>query len=228
MKIKDLTAEERPREKMRAKGPEALSNGELLAVLLRTGNPGESAVQLSQRLLFESGNSLGELFRKISCKSLGIKGIGECKAAQIQAALELGRRFMDENSKQGNPPVCSPRSAYDHLLPIMKALDHEECWLLLLNSSLRLIERLRLTSGGGDSTTIDPRQIMRYAIDRRARVMVLAHNHPSGNPRPSEADIQLTRQLKDASSSFDISLADHIIVCDSSYYSFAEERVFKL
>lgn len=228
MKIKDLYADERPREKMRSLGPEAMSNGELMAILLRSGNPGESALSLAQRLIAESGNSLAELYRMCRRRSLGIKGIGPCKMAQIQAALELGRRFMDEKSGQLSLPVNGPRAAFEKLLPKMKGLDHEECWILLLASSMRIIDRVRLSSGGGVSTIIDLKQIMRTAVDRKASAIVLAHNHPSGNPRPSEADIERTRQIKEAAKAFDLCLTDHIIVCDSSYFSFAEDRVFFL
>mgnify|MGYP003324802585 CR=1 FL=1 len=188
MKIKDLCAEDRPREKMLSNGPAALSNAELLAIVLHNGTVGQSVLELSQNLLHKGGDTLAGLFSMGTEQMLAVNGIGPAKAADVQAALELGRRFISEQSNCVRVPVTGPRMIYDQMYPLLKCLDHEECWVLFLNKANYVVARRKMTSGGADSTVIDVRQIARMALDLRARSIVLVHNHPSGNTTESSFD----------------------------------------
>ncbi|MCQ2174386.1 MAG: DNA repair protein RadC [Bacteroidales bacterium] len=226
MKLKEIDAESRPREKLISRGPEALSNGELLAILLHSGIPGTSVVELSEKLLSLGGGTLKGLFSLGTERMCGLPGVGRAKAAQVQAALELGRRFLYEQSNVRARPIVGPRMVYDRVIPFLKGLDHEQCWILLLNKSNYLVEQRRLTTGGSDSTVIDIKRVVRLALDRNASAIVLVHNHPSGNPRPSRADIDYTDKLHSAASSMDIALLDHVVVCDSVFYSFADDKLY--
>ena len=214
---------ERPREKMIAKGPGALSNGELLAVILRSGSREENAADLARRLLSQCGGMLTGLFSMPAEKMAGIKGMGPCKIASVQAALELGRRFYEEGSSLDHRPVTTAGMIYDILRPSFKGLLHEECWAVYLNNSNYVLEKRRITTGSSDQTTIDVRGIVRAALDKGASSVILAHNHPSGNPRPSRADIEFTERLHDAVEAFNIKLLDHVVVCDDCYYSFSDD-----
>lgn len=226
MKIKDLSAEERPREKLLSKGPSALADSELLAILLRNGLPGRSVTELSSRLMAMGGGTLAGLFSMGIDRMCSMPGIGPCKAAEVQAALELGRRFLAEESNVVRTPIVGPRMIYDRMIPLLKSLDHEECWVVLLNNSNYIIDKRKLSVGGGDSTSIDVRRIVRLALDRNATGLVLVHNHPSGNPRPSGADSKYTAKLHEAAGSLGIALLDHVIVSDGAFYSFADDRVY--
>lgn len=226
MKMKDLCATERPREKLVSLGCGALSNGELLAILLRSGIPGTSVKDLSEQLLVMGGGRLTGLFSLSLERMQSLPGIGLCKAAELQAAIELGRRFFAEQSDMVRTPVVGPRMIYDRMLPLLKGLDHEECWVLLLNNSNYVIAKRRLSYGGSDSTSIDVRHIVRMALDRNASALILVHNHPSGNPMPSQADMKYTGLLHEAAGSLNIALLDHVIVCDSAFYSFADDRMY--
>lgn len=222
MKIKELHASERPRERMLSQGAEALGNGELLAIILRNGNRDESAIDLSMRLLSMCNGRLGELFNTSSAKIMSVHGIGPCKAASVLAAFELGKRFLREESSVLKKPILNGRMVYDHMLPYLKGLEHEECWIMLLNDSNYVTGLKKLTTGGGNSTVMDPSQAVRYALERGATGMILIHNHPTGNPNPSKADINQTDRLRKAAGACGISLHDHIIVCDDSFFSFDE------
>lgn len=225
MKIKDLCESERPREKLLAGGAGGLSNGELLAVLLRSGNRDSSAIDLAQQLLNAADGSLGNLFNMDSGRMCALPGIGEGKAATVLAALELGRRFMHEEAAARKTPIVTARRVFELMLPRMKGLRHEECWVLLLNDSCYLLKSLKLSSGGGRSTVIDARQVLRTALDHCASGIILVHNHPSGNPRPSEADKKQTAMLHKAAKACGLQLMDHVVVSDDCFFSFAEERV---
>ena len=224
MRIKDLDAAERPREKLIARGPAALSDGELLAVLLRGGTPSRSSLELARDMLSEADGRLSVLFNMSAQKLQKMPGIGPCKAAEIQATFELGRRFLQEEAGPGTVPIVSPRMVYNRMIPVLKGLDHEECWVIFLNARNCEISRTRVSSGGGLSTTIDVPQIIRTALERGASGIFLVHNHPTGSPMPSRADIAETERLRNGMRTVGLSLLDHVIVSDSSFFSFAEER----
>ena len=198
MKIKELCPSERPREKLIERGAAALSNAELLAVLLRSGLPGESVIELANKLLREADGRLGRLFDLSAPALMRVRGSGPDKASTVLAAFELGKRFLSEGAPVVKKPIVSARMVYELMGPVLKGLDHEECWLLLLNDSNYLSGKLRLTSGGDNATVIDIRQVLRVALERKARSLILVHNHPSANAGPSEADIANTRSLQQA------------------------------
>lgn len=225
MKILDLCEKERPREKLLSKGPGALGDGELLAILIRSGKQGENAVDIAQRLLSQYGGRLSQLASLSAERLASVDGIGLGKACSIAAAFELGRRFMLEDSGLEKVPVVTASQVYSIMIPSMKGLEHEECWVLLLNNAGYVLSRKRVTVGGDDSTVIDVKQIARMAISEGASGVILVHNHPTGNPNPSSADVRETESLKKACGICSIRLLDHVVVCDDSYYSFAEERM---
>lgn len=225
MKILDLRECERPREKLLVQGASALGNAELLAVLLGSGTPGQSVIDISNALLAKSGWRLDRLFALSVADLESVEGIGPAKASIVQAAFELGRRFLVEKADAPRVFVVSGRSVYDLILPRLKGLDHEECWAVLLDSLDRCTGTVRLTSGGFDSTVLDIRQIVRMAVGAGAAGIVLVHNHPSGDPRPSGADCRMTEKLKLGLESVCIKLVDHVVVSDHSFFSFAENRV---
>lgn len=228
MKMKDLCKEERPREKMLALGSKAMSNGELIAILLRTGNKGESALDLAQRLLSENNGKLTRLTDIPVSKLCSFKGMGQNKAASLVAAFELGRRFMTECTIDSNAVITGSRTAYEMLLPHFKGLDHEECWIVFLDSANRVISRDMMSSGGSNSTVIDNKMIIKMALEKHASGLILAHNHPFGSSRPGKADIRQTQALKEVAGAFDISLLDHIVISQDGYYSFADEESYFL
>ena len=226
MKIKDLSADERPREKMLARGAQGLSDGELLAVLLRSGTRDGSALDLARQLLDLSGGRLGALFNLPREKMLSLPGVGPGKAASVLAAFELGRRFLLEESSVLKIPLVTARKVWEVMIPRLKGLQHEECWVLLLNDHNYLIDKVLVTSGGGRNTVIDVRQIVRMALDRYASSVILVHNHPSGNPTPSRADITQTDQLRRAVRSVGLELLDHVVVSDDCFFSFSDDRMY--
>lgn len=219
--IKDLAEDDRPREKMERKGASSLSDAELIAILIRVGNASETAVDVAQRLLGQVNNSLNELARLSLHQLTRIKGIGRTKAITIQAALELGRRRNAEGPIN-RERIFSSRSVIDLLQPALADLPHEEFWVLLLNKSNRIIERIRVSQGGVGGTVVDPKLVLKHAVERLASALIVVHNHPSGNPQPSDKDIALTEKLKNAAQFFDITLLDHVIITDGECYSFAD------
>jgi DNA repair protein RadC len=220
--IKNLAEDDRPREKLITKGKQALSDAELIAILIASGSRNETAVQLSQRILGSQSNNLNEL-AKLSINDLKkFKGIGEAKAITIIAALELGRRRKEVDvQKQG--VVKTSKDAYVHIAPKLGDLPHEEFWILLLNRSNKIIRTELVGRGGVSGTVADVRLILKSAVEHLASSIVLSHNHPSGNLQPSKEDINLTQKVKQAAALFDIQVIDHIIVGDANYYSFADE-----
>lgn len=224
MRMMDMSEAERPREKMMTKGAQALADGELLAILLRNGRRGESALDLARRLLTLTDGKLTGLFECDAEYLSSIEGVGIPKAASLLAAFELGRRFMLEQSSSGEP-VSNSGMIYDLMLPRMKGLGHEECWELLLDRKSRIIKTIRVTTGGSRGTVIDIPALIRNAMAHSASGIILVHNHPGGDPRPSAADIRETGALRDAAASCSILLLDHIIVADEHYYSFNEEKL---
>ncbi|MBQ7195638.1 MAG: DNA repair protein RadC [Bacteroidales bacterium] len=228
MKISEMNEAQRPRERMLAEGVKVLNDAELLAVLLRTGTGGgESALDLSHRLLGLSDGSLLKL-STLPVKDLCvIPGVKENKALTVLAAFELGRRFCEEEARTMKDPITSPLQAYRILIPQMKGLDHEVCKIIYLDRGQYFIAMETLTTGGTGSTTFDVPYIVRKALERNAGYVIIAHNHPNGNPRPSKADIAMTKSIRDALSVMGVGLVDHIIVSDDRFYSFADDRIGK-
>jgi DNA repair protein RadC len=225
MKMKELSLDERPREKMLEKGADALSNAELLAILLRTGTGGMNVVETARELLAGCGNRINEVAGMSTERLCQVKGIGPGKAVSIAAAFELGRRCAAEAAREQHTSISSPKDAVRLLLPHLRDLDHEECWVLFLNRANYLINKERITIGSGDATLIDIRTIIRRAIEKKATGIILSHNHPSGNAMPGKADIEETARLKKALGTCDISLIDHIVIASKSYYSFSDEEL---
>lgn len=207
---------------MLARGAGALSDGELLAVLLRGGIPDMNAVEIARELLKLADGRLSTLSDMPLEKISGVRGIGPCKAASLIASFELGRRFYREESLAVRKPVTSGEMVFTLMLPDLKGLGHEECWVLFLNNHNYVISRERMTSGGQDSTVIDVRQIVRKAIEKSASGIILVHNHPTGSPQPSAADIKNTAALRKAAASCSIALIDHVVICDDCYFSFSD------
>jgi len=222
--IKYWAEGDRPREKLLQKGKMSLSDAELIAILIGSGSREESAVQLSKRILAASENKLNEL-GKLSVQQLTkFKGIGEAKAITIVAAMELGRRRRGEEAVQ-RKQITSAEAVFEVMQPIIGDLGHEEFWILYLNNSNKILQKLQLSKGGMTGTLVDVRLAFKNALEVGATSVILAHNHPSGTLKPSEADKQLTRKLKLAGESLDIKVLDHLIVTQKSYFSFANEGI---
>lgn len=221
--IKEWSADDRPREKMLAKGRQSLTDSELLAIILGSGSKGESAVDLSKRILRDHNNNLHEL-GKITIKDLvkKYKGIGEAKAINIIAALELGRRRQD-SSPLNRTRITSSKDAFDVLYPLVSDLPHEEFYILLCNRANKVIHIQSIGRGGVSSVLVDVRIIIKFALEHLASSILLCHNHPSGDLKPSREDIRITQKLKEAASLFDITVSDHLIIGDMAYFSFADE-----
>ena len=227
MKIKELCPEERPREKMRLRGAKALSNAELLAILLGSGTGGKSAVDVAQELMASADGRLTLLGSMPIERLISHKGVGETRALTIAAALELGRRAFEEMAVIDKRSVTSPELVYQLMLPVLKNLDHEECWVLYLNRANYIIGKEMITSGSLECTLIDTNRILRKAIEKQCSHVILVHNHPSGSARPGQADIHQTETLRRALSAIGLSLMDHVVIAEDSFYSFSEERVGK-
>ncbi len=219
--IRDWAKDDRPRERLMAQGPRALSDAELLAILIRSGTTKESALDVAKRLMARAGNDLQRLGTMGVAEFTGTRGIGEAKAIAIVAALELGRRRRERDTHE-RPSVASSAVAYELIRPKLADLPHEEFWLLLLDRGNRLLEMASVSRGGLHGTVADPKVIFKTALDKRASCLVLCHNHPSGQLRPSEEDIRLTRKLVDGARLLDIQVQDHLIVTAAGYYSFAD------
>lgn len=227
MRLKELYQDEMPREKMLSKGAEALSNSELLAILLRTGRNGCNVVDISRELLRSGDGSIGALAQMSIERLCKIDGIGPTKAVTICAALELGRRVALENANPGGSPISSPHRAFQVIHPMVANLDHEECWIIFLSKANRLISTEMISKGGMESTVIDNKAIIRKALEKKASALIIVHNHPSGSSLPSQADIIQTKALNKALKTCDLTLLDHIIIGKGEYYSFADEEVIK-
>lgn len=225
MKLKELNIEERPRERLIAKGSSALGNAELLAILLRTGSGNKNVLEMSHELLAAAG-SLTELSAMSIDKMQAIGGIGKNKAATVTAAFELGRRFAAEGSRSPCRAITNASQIFSIMFPVLKGIDHEECWILYLNRANHILYKEKVSTGGLSSTTIDTNSILRKAIEKKADGIILVHNHPSGNPQPGKADVVETERLKKAAETFSISMLDHVIISDSGYYSFADQMIY--
>ena len=224
MRIKDLCPDERPREKLRLRGAKALSNAELLAILLGSGTGGKSVLEVAQELMKTAGGRLNLLGAMPLERLITQKGVGEVRAITLAAALELGRRTFEESAIADKRSLTSPEMVYRLMLPTLKNLDHEECWALFLNKANFLISKEMITSGSLESTLVDTARILKRAIEKQSCHVILVHNHPSGSPLPGPADIHQTECVKRALSSVGISLMDHVVVAEDSFFSFSEER----
>ena len=222
--IKNWSQDDQPREKLRDKGRAALSAAELVAILTGSGSRNESAVALCKRILASVDNNLSEL-GKLSIKQLmDFKGIGEAKAITITAALELGRRRRGEEALE-KKKITSSASVFELMQPIIGELPHEEFWIIYLNNSNKVLHKDQLSKGGITGTLVDVRLALKNALEVGSTGIILAHNHPSGTLKPSEADKQLTYKLKTAGESLDIKVLDHLIITEKAYFSFADENI---
>lgn len=221
LSIPEWSKEDRPRERMLARGAKAMSDVELVAILIRSGTPSESALDLARVILNKAGNDLHKLAALGTTELMRINGVGEAKAMSIIAALELGLRRREATVIE-RPLISGSQSAYEILRPLVADLPHEEFWLLLLDRGNRLLESSRVSQGGLHGTVADPKFIFRKALDGRASSVILCHNHPSGQLRPSSEDISLTSKLVEGGRFLDIVVQDHLIVAATGYYSFAD------
>ncbi len=221
--IKEWSENDRPREKLIAKGKNALTDAELIAILIGSGNRNESAVALSKRILASVTHNIDAL-SKLSVKQLmSFNGIGEAKAIAIVAGLELGRRRREDILIE--PKITSSKDAFTIFYPMLGDLDHEEFWVLFLNNAKKVIQKKQISLGGKTSTIVDPRIVFRAALECGATAIILGHNHPGGTIDPSVADKNLTQKLKQAGFSLDINVLDHLIITEKNYFSFADESI---
>ena len=223
LSIKQWAEEDRPREKLLLKGKSSLSNAELLAIQIGSGTRENTALDLAKMILDKYDNNLGSIARLGVAELTSFKGIGEARAINIVGALELGRRRKTENLNQDK--ITSSASAYELMKSELTDLNHEEFWLLLLNRANVVIKKQPVSQGGVSGTVADPKIIFNHALNHLASSVILAHNHPSGNIKPSEADKRLTKQLFEAGKLLDIAVLDHIIFGGSKYFSFADENL---
>ena len=223
LSIKDWAEEDRPREKILLKGISTLSDAELLAIIIGSGNNEESAVELSQRILFSADNNLN-ILGKFSIKQLisEFKGIGEAKAISIIAAMELGKRRKYAEIINREQIRCS-RDIFECFHPMLCDLQHEECWILTLNRSNKIIDKIKISQGGVSQTVVDIKLVIKEALNRLASGIILCHNHPSGNKRPGKDDDSMTKRIVECCRMFEIYVFDHLIITDNDYYSYADE-----
>ena len=222
--IKSWAEEDRPREKLLDKGRHVLTEAELIAILIGSGSKDETAVELSKRILSSVGNNLNEL-GKLTVQELKMfKGIGDAKAISIIAALELGRRRKETETVKREKIVTS-KDVFEFMKPSMMDLPHEEFWLLLLNRANSIIKKELISRGGISGTVVDTKIIFKTAVVNYASSIIICHNHPSGNLKPSDADLKITKNIKEAGRIMEIPLLDHLIISENSFYSFADEGV---
>lgn len=224
LSIKNWAKDDRPREKLLSKGLYSLSNAELIAILIGSGNKKETAVELSKKILNDLKNDLNELGKLKVNDLLKYNGIGEAKAISVIAALELGRRrkkFEIINKKK----ISNSKDSFNYFSPILSDITHEEFWIILLNHSQKIIDKYKISQGGIAIASVDARIIMKLALEKTASKIILCHNQPSGNIKPSKADIILTQNIYEAGKIMNIEILDHIIIAEDKYYSFADEGV---
>ncbi len=222
--IKQWNEDDRPREKLQKKGKVALSDAELIAILIGSGNREESAVELSKRILSTIDNSLNQLGKLSVTDLTKFKGIGEAKAISIITALELGRRRRLEEALE-KPKISSSKSVFDVMQPIIGELQHEEFWIIFLNNANKIQLKTQMSKGGITGTLVDTRLIFKQALELAATGLILCHNHPSGTLKPSKSDINLTNKIKKGGEVLDIKVLDHLIITEKEYYSFADEGI---
>ncbi len=220
-KILDLSEDDRPREKLMLKGVKALSDSELIAILIGSGNREQNAVELAQDMLGSCGHRL-DVFARLSVPDLmRFKGIGEAKAISIVSALELGKRR--KGSKVEEIKITSSKDVYEVLRPYLLDLNHEEFWVLALSRANKVMKTMQISKGGVSGTSVDSKVIFKLALEQRASAIILVHNHPSGQLKPSEADRRITKKLVEAGKLLEIPVLDHVIFCNEAYYSFADK-----
>ena len=222
--ITNWSENDKPREKLMLKGKQALSDAELIAILIGSGSRNESAVQLSQRILSSVDNNLNALGKLSIQQLITFKGIGEAKAISVLAAMELGRRRRAEEALELQK-ITSSKSIFELMQPIIGELSHEEFWIIYLNNSNKVLSKSQLSKGGITGTLVDVRLVFKTVLEMGAVSIILCHNHPSGALKPSDADKQITRKLKLAGESLDIKILDHLIVTENNYFSFADEGI---
>ncbi|RFZ82070.1 JAB domain-containing protein [Mucilaginibacter terrenus] len=220
--IKSWAEEDRPREKLSGQGRRALTDAELIAILIGSGSRDETAVELSKRILHHYDNDLNKLGKASIAELCKFKGVGEAKAISIIAALEIGRRRGETEIKVTDQVTCS-RDGYNIMRRHLMDLNHEEFWIMLLSRSAKVIAKELISKGGLSGTVADPRVIYHIAIQHQASSLILIHNHPSGNLKPSREDIILTKKIADAGKLLDINVLDHLIISDNGYFSFGDE-----
>lgn len=223
--INQWAEDDRPREKFLLKGKSTLSDSELLAILIGSGSRNESAVQLCQRILASSENNLNILGKMSVAQLMQFKGIGEAKAIAIAAALELGRRRRAEDAIELKK-ITSSKAVFDIMQPIIGELPHEEFWVLYLNNSNKVIYKAQLSKGGITGTVVDIRIIFKLAFEQNATGLILSHNHPSGKLMASDADLKITKRIKEAGQTLEIQVLDHLIITENGYLSFQDEGIF--
>lgn len=222
LRIKDLAEEDRPREKLLSKGISALTDAELIAILIGSGSKNESAVDLGKKILGSVSHNLNELGKLSIHDLMKMKGIGQAKAITILAALELGRRRKASEIIK-KKKISQSRDVLEYFQPLLADLHYEEFWVLLLNRSNRVVNKIKISQGGISGTVIDVRLILKKAIENETSSIILCHNHPSGNLEPSESDKKITLKLQKAGQLMDIQVIDHVIISDNNYFSFADE-----
>ena len=222
--ITNWSEDDKPREKLMLKGKSALSDAELIAILIGSGSRNESAVDLSKRILASVDNNLNALGKLTIQQLMNFKGIGEAKAISIMAAMELGRRRRAEEAIELKK-ITSSKTIFELMQPIIGELPHEEFWVLYLNNGNKVLSKSQQGKGGITGTIIDVRLVFKAALELGATALILCHNHPSGNLKPSEADKQITKKLKEAGKHLDIQVLDHVIVTENGYFSFADEDI---
>lgn len=219
--IKNWAEEDRPRERMLLKGSGSLSEAELLAIVIGTGSQSESAVDLAKRILASVSNDVAELSKLSPADLMKFKGVGEAKAINIVAAIELGkRRQKSDGLKQ--KVITHSKHAFDIMLPVIGYLPYEEFWIITLSRANKVKRLHCISEGGVEGTIADPKKIFRIALDDYASNLILCHNHPSGNLKPSDSDIKLTRKCKEAGTFLDLNVIDHLIISQAGFYSFAD------
>jgi DNA repair protein RadC len=224
LSIRNWAVEDRPREKMLVKGIQSISDSELIALLIGSGTKQNSAVELARHILDKAGNNLDKLGKFTVTDLKKLKGIGQAKAIAIVAALELGRRRKMADALE-TIKIAGSNDVYNLICPLLSDLPHEEFWVLILNRSNKVIDKQKISQGGITGTVTDIRMILKLAIDNLATSIILCHNHPSGNLQPSDADVSITRRLKESAALMDIALLDHIIIAGKSYYSFTDNNL---
>lgn len=224
MKVKELPLDDRPREKLLLRGPQSLSNAELIAILLRTGMKGKSVIHLAQELVNKYG-SISELMNKSAAELSKIRGIGKDKAATLSAALELSRRIQLDDRFSIGEKITAPSDIANIFIPILKDEMKEKFIVVSLNTANKIIRYDVISVGNLNASIVHPREVFKVAIDNLAANIILVHNHPSGNPEPSEDDIKITNKLVEAGKIFDIKVFDHIIISGNNYLSFVDKRL---
>lgn len=223
--ITNWSEDDKPREKLMLKGKSVLSDAELIAILIGSGNRNESAVDLSKRILGSIDNNLNALGKLTIPQLIKFKGIGEAKAISIIAAMELGRRRRIEDVVELTK-ITSSQIIFQIMQPIIGELPHEEFWIIYLNNSNKVISKSQLSKGGITGTLVDTRLVFKVALEMGATSLILCHNHPSGALIPSDADKLITKKLKLAGDSLDVKVLDHLIITETKYYSFVDEGIF--